>query len=98
MAEPAEVSQTLEHFSEVVEVNDLIRALPAACTDVIAQESLCERFTGRNTRAFSSVIRRLLNSRFSHSVILDRYQEQPHLLDPHLGMVSVEDPQPDWTA
>lgn len=78
----AEVSQTLEHFSESVEVTNLLDALPAAaCTDIIAQESLCEKFTGAMCL---SVCRIVCPRIFVFAVILDRYQEQPHLLDPHL--------------
>lgn len=33
------------------------------------------------------ILKILYNAQRCIAVILDRYQEQPHLLDPHLGML-----------
>ncbi|XP_010814748.1 tubulin-specific chaperone D isoform X3 [Bos taurus] len=64
----------LESFGESAETRELLGHLPAVLADRSAREGALERFRGAHgPEAGNSV-----------QVIMDKYQEQPHLLDPHL--------------
>lgn len=68
-----------DHFSETEEVCSLINTLPHILRDFRAREAALERLIGTLLINVSIL--------FSILVIVDKYQEQPHLLDPHLGRV-----------
>ena len=86
-----------DHFAELKETCILIDNLPSICRDFIALEASQESFT-RKTVLPNYTITVLLFSSDLHIMIIiiitlhydlkgivDKYQEQPHLLDPHLG-------------
>lgn len=69
-----------DHFSETEEVCSLIDTLPQILRDFRSREAALERLTG-----FICTLPINVLILFSILVIVDKYQEQPHLLDPHLG-------------
>jgi len=87
----------LDHFAESEELTSLVETLPHICSDQIALEASQERFTGERScdssqlNHFLSECCKLWCMKVASvvlsppSVILDKYQEQPHLLDPYLG-------------
>ena len=72
--------ETLQTFAENTEAMQSLDELPTVVCDLRRKEIAEERFTGewdcvcRSEPPLTSVV-----------VILNRYQEQPHLLDPYLG-------------
>ncbi|KTG34621.1 hypothetical protein cypCar_00000578 [Cyprinus carpio] len=70
--EPEVVTQAclLSEFSEKGEARALINSLPDIHHDPVSREATIEKFVAVHWVTFA--------------VIMDRYQEQPHLLDPHL--------------
>ena len=67
-----------DHFEEYNEVFSLIDSLPAIVKDFRALEAAQERLTCKD-----GFLKTKLKAFFI--AIVDKYQEQPHLLDPHLG-------------
>ena len=77
-----------DHFAESAELCGLIDALPHTCSEQVAMEASQERVTGSLlccSCALTSHQCHVPPPHPPHAVILNKYQEQPHLLDPHLG-------------
>lgn len=77
----------LDHFAESEELTSLVDTLPHICREPIALEASQERFTGECACMHKCCVPSLIKNVLVPlpSVILDKYQEQPHLLDPYLG-------------
>ena len=92
--EEGAVTHKLRKFTETDQVNFIINSIPDACTTVTKTEralqdlkgifmfnyNFCSVFLYSTTIVVNSVLIIILILE-----ILDRYQEQPHLLDPYLG-------------
>ena len=80
-----------DHFAELEETCLLIDNLPRISRDFIALEASQERFTRKEALPNCAISFLLFSSDlyiiiyYGLKGIVDKYQEQPHLLDPHLG-------------
>ena len=73
----------LDHFAESEELRSLVDTLPHICSNIIALEASQERVTGVAINLCMHTLGYMSQS--FPAAILDKYQEQPHLLDPYLG-------------
>ena len=76
------VEAKLQCFTEVVEVERLLADLPVTVKDVRKKEMAQKRFKGL------VFMKTYFEEQFL-AEILDKYQEQPHLLDIHLGQCAM---------
>ena len=75
-----------DHFEENDQLCRLIDTLPETSNEQIARETNQESVTGQLT----VLSRQLTHPRVDrpNAGIVDKYQEQPHLLDPYMGECS----------
>lgn len=84
-------------FSETDETKELISSLPEVHKEALTRERTIERFLGKTVmrrepqtpiKVFAiagCTVSALQHCLFPPTAIMNGYQEQPHLLDPHLG-------------
>ena len=101
-SDPVAKACVLDGFSERDETRALMSSLPEVHGDMKSTEFTTERFLGETspppqssrsltyTRLNGGAARSqfITSCLFSPTVIMDGYQEQPHLLDPHLGTLN----------
>lgn len=90
----------LSDFSEGSETTSLISSLPEVLEDQRTTETTIQKFLGsavqvkhfKFIRFVALMCTQFVTTCFSCalSVIMNKYQEQPHLLDPHLGTLHVQ--------
>ncbi len=90
---PVTCGTPLDHFAESKELSSIVSTLPNVCGELRPSENTIEKFTGtllqlRYTFCISTpcgyIVPFMSDCNF-FAEILDKYQEQPHLLDPYLG-------------
>lgn len=92
-SEDALKASVLGGFSHIDETKTLISSLLEVHSEMLTRELATERFGGKTApheSALKACLFCLHCSSFSLSIgIMNLYQEQPHLLDPHLGTCQV---------
>lgn len=94
-SEAALKASVLGGFSHIDETKRLISSLAEVHAQMLTRELTTERFGGKTLHpasAFKSICLFCLHysSLFAPTGIMNLYQEQPHLLDPHLGTLHVK--------